>query len=61
LAMATLPVALRLRTMLNSMDDPDLLAPAVPSAAALQFRFGLLLASGILLGAVVRRWRQLKW
>jgi 1,4-dihydroxy-2-naphthoate polyprenyltransferase len=61
LAMVSLPVALRLRTMLNAMDEPDLLAPAVPRAAALQFRFGLLLASGILLGAVVRRWRQLKW
>jgi 1,4-dihydroxy-2-naphthoate polyprenyltransferase len=60
LAMASLPLAVRLRSMLNAMDDPHLLAPAVPRAAALQFRFGLLLASGILLGAALRG-RQLKW
>jgi 1,4-dihydroxy-2-naphthoate octaprenyltransferase len=53
LALATAPLAWRLRSLLHTEHDPDRLAPAVPRAARLELRFGLLLALGILLGAFV--------
>lgn len=53
LALLTLPLAWRLRSLLQREEDPHKLAPAVPRAARLELRFGLLLALGILLGALV--------
>jgi 1,4-dihydroxy-2-naphthoate octaprenyltransferase len=53
LALATAPLAWRLRWLLHTEHDPHRLAPAVPRAARLELRFGLLLALGILLGAFV--------
>lgn len=54
LALASLPMAARLRALVNAEAEPDRLAPAVPRAAALHLRFGLLLALGIVLGAVTQ-------
>jgi 1,4-dihydroxy-2-naphthoate octaprenyltransferase len=53
LALLTAPVAWRLRSLLHTEENPQRLAPAVPGAARLELRFGLLLALGILLGAFV--------
>jgi 1,4-dihydroxy-2-naphthoate octaprenyltransferase len=53
LALASLPLGVRLRTLVHSESDPHVLAPGVPRAAALHLRFGLLLALGILIGAVL--------
>jgi 1,4-dihydroxy-2-naphthoate polyprenyltransferase len=53
LALSTAPLAWRLRRLLHTENDPHRLAPAVPAAARLELRFGLLLALGILLGVLL--------
>jgi 1,4-dihydroxy-2-naphthoate polyprenyltransferase len=55
LALLSLPLAVRVRTIVATGADPHVLDPTVRRTAALHLVFGLLLAAGLVLGAW-RRW-----